>query len=57
MRRDTGGLANEAFTSNPIVSLKQKLSSFKNTTNWKNLDRATKHFPYIVSWVIQSIFS
>ena len=31
MRRDTGGLANEAFTSNPIVSLKQYLSGLKTT--------------------------
>ena len=27
MRRDTGGLGNEAFTSNPIVSSKQKLKA------------------------------
>ena len=31
IRRDTGGLANEAFTSNPIVSLKQQFSSLKAT--------------------------
>ena len=30
MRRDTGDLANEAFTSNPIVSSEQKLLRFKN---------------------------
>ena len=31
IRRDTGRLANEAFTSNPIVSLKQKLNGLKIT--------------------------
>ena len=31
MRRDTGGLLNEALTSNPIVSSKQKLSGLKST--------------------------
>ena len=31
MRRDTGGLANEAFTSNSIVSLKRLLSGLKTT--------------------------
>ena len=33
MRRDTGHLENEAFTSNPIVSSKQKLRDLK-TTDW-----------------------
>ena len=33
MRCDTGGLANEALTSNPIVSSKQKVIGLK-TTNW-----------------------
>ena len=31
IRRDSGQLANEAFTSNPIVSLKQWLNSLKIT--------------------------
>ena len=31
IRRDTGQLANEAFTSNPIVSSKQKLNGLKIT--------------------------
>ena len=31
MRRDTGGLANEDFTSNPVVSSKQQLSGLKTT--------------------------
>ena len=31
MRRDSGGLANEAYLSNPIVSSKQWLSSLKTT--------------------------
>ena len=34
MRRETGGLANEAFTSNPIVCLKQQLGGLK-TTHYK----------------------
>ena len=29
IRRDTGRLSNKAFTSNPIVSLKQKLNGLK----------------------------
>ena len=33
IRRDTGRLANEAFTSNPIVSWKQQLNGLK-ITNW-----------------------
>ena len=36
MRRDTEGLENEVFTSNPIVSLKQELRGLK-TTNWAGL--------------------
>ena len=31
IRRDTGGLANEAFPSNAVVSSKQKLSGLKIT--------------------------
>ena len=30
IRRDTGRLANEAITSNPIVTSKQKLNGLKN---------------------------
>ena len=44
IRRHTGRLANEAFTSNPIVSLKQKLSGLKitNCIFVKNLWSATE---------------
>ena len=35
IRRNTGRLANEVFSSNPIVSLKQNLSGL-NITNWNN---------------------
>ena len=41
IRRDTGRLANEAFTWNPIVSLKQKLNGLK-ITNWKGGLQYTK---------------
>ena len=42
IRRDTGQLTNEAFTSNPIVSSKQYLSGLK-ITNWNIADdRAVK---------------
>ena len=34
--RDTGRLANEAFTSNPIVSSKQELSDLKSTNCSRN---------------------
>ena len=37
-RRDTGRLANETFTSNPIVSSKQQLSGLK-ITNWSRKTR------------------
>ena len=36
IRRDTGRLANEAFTSNPIVSSKQQLSCLKITNCLRN---------------------
>ena len=41
IRRDTGRLANEAFTWNPTVSLKQKLNGLK-ITNWKGGLQYTK---------------
>ena len=51
IRRDTGRLTNEAFTSNPIVSSKQYLSGLKITNWFDHVHLLSDGTTFLFGWV------
>ena len=56
IRGDTGRLANEVFTWNPIVSSKQKLNGLK-ITNWHVIKELIKNFLTFIKAYFQKILT